>query len=459
MDCGQDFTGFDNGKMKGTAVIICDHSAVCDFVDPGVRYLPLKRFMGFRLIEIQLLDIADRGFREAVVIGGSEISAVEEAIGGSAMWGIPVRYVAVPGGSHLEDGNVENLLCDQFASGIRIIRMSRLEFAGVELPVNSAGLFAALKSRALEIIVAHGLFTEHQDGIFLGRDVRIGKHVTLIAPAVIGHDTIVMDGCRIGPGTMIDSRCFIDESAIVEESMIQAGTYVGNGVKISQSSVSGNRVLDFTSGHQRFIQDELIISEVISNDRRKRLTRAVELLSATAVLAAGIIPFVIWYGVHSLTENRLPRMVRKRFLNSRQRDHRSLDSDSWSLELIDGPPAARKFFQVVNIARGTLGWFGNPPVTEGEFRRLDERYETMWLESRPGFFSLPESYGISPDDLEDCSAHCIFYSAFRGPKLNFQILIRTLKIWLISICSAAAIHPNTRAQTDMLPVLSEVENS
>jgi NDP-sugar pyrophosphorylase family protein len=64
---------------------------------------------------------------------------------------------------------------------------------------------------------------------------RVESGVTLEGPCFIDDGTLVKPGARIGPYTVIGRQCQIEEDAVVEASIIWAGSRVGRDATVRQS--------------------------------------------------------------------------------------------------------------------------------------------------------------------------------------------------------------------------------
>jgi mannose-1-phosphate guanylyltransferase/phosphomannomutase len=73
---------------------------------------------------------------------------------------------------------------------------------------------------------------ERQKSVWCGDNVRIGKNVKFRRPCLVGDDSEISDGARIGPFVTIGAGSFIGSGAIVKNSIIWNNARIDGGVKI-----------------------------------------------------------------------------------------------------------------------------------------------------------------------------------------------------------------------------------
>jgi hypothetical protein len=84
---------------------------------------------------------------------------------------------------------------------------------------------------------------EIQPGIWIADYARIPRSVRVLGPCYIGTRTRIRPGCLIAPGTALERQCEIDCGTVVENSTILPSTYLGPGLHVSNSLISGSRLV------------------------------------------------------------------------------------------------------------------------------------------------------------------------------------------------------------------------
>jgi hypothetical protein len=84
---------------------------------------------------------------------------------------------------------------------------------------------------------------EVRPGIWCGNGARVSTSARILAPAYIGLRTRVRAGALIASGTSVEQRSEVDCGTVIRNSSILPHTYLGPGLHVSQSVVSGSRLV------------------------------------------------------------------------------------------------------------------------------------------------------------------------------------------------------------------------
>jgi hypothetical protein len=84
---------------------------------------------------------------------------------------------------------------------------------------------------------------EIQPGIWIAEGARIPRSVRVLGPCYVGAHTRIRPGALICPGTALERQCEVDCGTVVENSTILPGTYLGPGLHVSNSLISGSRLI------------------------------------------------------------------------------------------------------------------------------------------------------------------------------------------------------------------------
>ena len=71
-----------------------------------------------------------------------------------------------------------------------------------------------------------------KDRLWVSDTAKIGKHVTLTPPCVIGSHVKIGDGVKLGPYAVVGDGCTIDDNASIKKSILWARTQVGEACEI-----------------------------------------------------------------------------------------------------------------------------------------------------------------------------------------------------------------------------------
>jgi NDP-sugar pyrophosphorylase family protein len=84
---------------------------------------------------------------------------------------------------------------------------------------------------------------ETAPGVWCGAGARVSTAAQIFGPAYIGCRTRIRAGALVTSGTSIEQRSEVDCGTVVENSSILPRTYLGPGLHVSQSVVSGSRLV------------------------------------------------------------------------------------------------------------------------------------------------------------------------------------------------------------------------
>jgi hypothetical protein len=121
---------------------------------------------------------------------------------------------------------------------------STYEFSGYVNRLKGVAEYRQLVQHALlGICQARPVGKEVRPGIWLGDGARISSKARLLGPCYIGAHTKVRAGALVARQAAIEQNCEIDCGTVVENSSILPRTYLGPGLHVSQSVVSGSRLV------------------------------------------------------------------------------------------------------------------------------------------------------------------------------------------------------------------------
>jgi hypothetical protein len=126
---------------------------------------------------------------------------------------------------------------------------------------------------------------ERSKGVWIARDALVEPGAQLQAPVLIGAGAVVRAGAQVGPGVCVGDRAVIESGAVVRESLVEAGTIVGERLWLEQVLVEPHAVVDLATGARQRVDDPL---QLTSRDRPRTNRRALASL-ALATLVGGVL--------------------------------------------------------------------------------------------------------------------------------------------------------------------------
>ncbi len=146
----------------------------------------------------------------------------------------------------------------------------------------------ALLSGAVPDLMISGRQTE--PGIWISRNVSLHPSVTLTAPVYIGPNCRIGRGARIGPSAVISENCIVDEHSSVVDSIVTAGTYIGQGLELDHVIVDRNLLFNVRL-ETAFLVSESFMLSGLRADGQSGLLRQFFSRAAALALAFLFYPF------------------------------------------------------------------------------------------------------------------------------------------------------------------------
>ncbi len=123
---------------------------------------------------------------------------------------------------------------------------------GANTPVQLHRLSETARTFVIDELIADGVNIPCTDGVIIGPDVVIGADAVILPGTVLTGKTVIGDGCRIGPTSVIENSIIgknvIINASQVYESVVKDGTVVGPyshirpGCEIGENILLGNFV-------------------------------------------------------------------------------------------------------------------------------------------------------------------------------------------------------------------------
>ena len=296
-----------------------------------------------------------------------------------------------------------------------------------------------------------GLFLsarEADESIWLSRNVSLHPTATLKPPVYINENCRIGKGITLGPHVVIGKDCVLDSGCTVTESVVFPGSYVGEGLELTDVIADKNCLINVRFGAAVSISESFILGGTSGPGMGRWLSRIFSqgiavlllLVSWPVILATALVLRIGRRGpvVFKKEAVRLPTQTDEtqwqtfRFLSFAQDDggiHKEVGSALKHLFLQFLPG-------LISIAKGKLCFIGVDPRTKEEVKALSQDWRALYLGSKPGVVSEAYvNYGDAPTEDELYAAE-VFYSVSSGVghdfKLLFGYLSRVLKAFVPS---------------------------
>jgi lipopolysaccharide/colanic/teichoic acid biosynthesis glycosyltransferase len=260
----------------------------------------------------------------------------------------------------------------------------------------------------------------------------------LIPPLYIGENSRIGRGAQIGPFAVIGQNCIINEHTILINSMVAAGTYVGEGLELDSAIVYRNRLLNVRLQTSILASEAFLLGSLTERAPNRGLYRVGSALMALLIL------FFLW-PVLLLTALALSVSRRGSFIWD-ETVHLPADADpaNWrSARLlrfrIDSPQGKVGEFLytfvpgLISVLKGDVFLVGVRPRTRPQVLALPFDWRTLYLKTKAGLITeAAVMFGRAPSPDEIYSAEA-FYSATE----SFGHDCRLLALWFLKLIAGS----------------------
>jgi hypothetical protein len=273
---------------------------------------------------------------------------------------------------------------------------------------------------------------EAEREIRLARNVGLHPTARLIPPVYLGENCRVGAGARIGPNVSVGGDCVLDARCAVENAVVFPGSYVGEGLELSEAIADRECLVSLRVGAAVSVQDDFILGSL----REGRIGK--KIAGACSRLAAGALLLVAWPVLLAtalyLKETRQGRVLYKKevvHLPAPPDRRRWRTFHLWSF-CPEGAPeektGPRHFLlrflpAVVNVARGELRFVGVTPRSPEELEALPRGWRALCLGAEAGIMTEANTQSGALSAKDECGAADAFYAAMAGMRHDLRLLI------------------------------------
>jgi len=275
--------------------------------------------------------------------------------------------------------------------------------------------WTVLEKRYAPLLIAG---REAGEGIWISRNVSLHPTAQLTAPVFIGENCRINAAVRLGPRAVIGNNCLVDQASAISETVIFAGSYVGQHLELHQAIVDRNRLVNVQVGAAITVADNFILGSFVERDLQQLTGRALSRVLAVFLLVL-LSPLLLlaWLWskltVHRKTVVQLPAAGASEYTTY------DLLSFCKSPGLHSCSGGAHEFFRhflpgLINVAGGRLRFAGVAPRNAEEIEALPRDWKGLYLRTKAGL--VTEAYVVhGPAADEDLlySAE-VFYAAMAG---------------------------------------------
>ena len=272
---------------------------------------------------------------------------------------------------------------------------------------------------------------ETNPGIWICRNVSLHPSSQLSGPLYIGENCRIAAGVQLGPHVVIGNDCFVDNSSELSETVVFAGSYIGEALDLKNAIVDRNCLVNIKVGAAVSITDNFILGSLVQHHFRQ-LARRLFTRIVAGVLLAFTSPFLAVTWLWCKLARRGPGICRKEVL----RLSTTAGAESESYHLISFCPSANpsycqgrahQFFLhilpgLINVLKGDLTLVGVTPRSPAEVESLAPSWKQLYLGSSAGLITeVAVVHGAQATEEQRYSAE-VFYTAMASPEHDAKLL-------------------------------------
>jgi NDP-sugar pyrophosphorylase family protein len=266
--------------------------------------------------------------------------------------------------------------------------------------------------------------TERQPGVWISRGVVIHPTVELVGPLYIGPNSRLNRGVKLGPNVVVSGECIVDSNTVIEQSLVTAGSYIGEGLELNNVIVDHSLLINVRLGTSINIHESFLLSDLKQKHPNRWFGSAIQSILALILiflfLPISILSFFYFALVRrffytSIRVVQLP--AQESLLVSHTYSLPCLGADAWSMRRPAGWDAfLRQMLPgLLAVVTGRLAFVGLPPRPAEEIRRLPLEWRSMYLKSKAGLIT---EASIALTDSED-ETQLYFADAYYTARRNW----------------------------------------
>ncbi|MDE1175191.1 MAG: NDP-sugar synthase [Edaphobacter sp.] len=284
-----------------------------------------------------------------------------------------------------------------------------------------------LLERRLDGMTLSGV--EREPGVWVSRNVVVHPTASLVAPVYIGPNTRLNRGVRVGPNAVLEGECIVDTNTSIENSLVTAGSYIGERLELDTAIVDHNLLINVRLGTSVNIMEGFLLGGLKRRSQRSWLTSVPQSLIAFC-LSILFLPITllaaIFYGI--LTQKKLVRISALKHSPNHvtpfdQFKLLCFGEDAWNTPIPAGWSAfTRQFLPgLMSVIRRDISFVGLPPRSPQEVAALPSEWRDLYLSGPTGLITEASLAMSDPTDETQCYLADAYYSVRRGTLYNLKL--------------------------------------
>lgn len=316
-------------------------------------------------------------------------------------------------------------------TGSETSRQMISEWIDVSTPAALLKTQTRLLEKRLDVLMISG--TERQPGIWVSRNVFIHPTVELTAPLYIGPNSRLNRGVKIGPNAVISGSCIVDTDTTVQDSLVIAGSYIGEGLELNQAVVDRNLLVNVRLGTSVDILEGFLLGGLEQPRQRNPFKVAVQSVLACALILLflpvtllSFLYFSLFRRLSYASTQIVEIPVEESSLSSRRYTLPCFGDDAWSIRRPAGWEAFLRQFVpgLYGVLLGRLSFVGLPPRTPEQIHKLSVEWRSMYLDGRAGLITEASTASTDAGDETQLYLADAYYIVRQSWHYNLRLVGR-----------------------------------
>ena len=265
--------------------------------------------------------------------------------------------------------------------------------------------------------------TERRPGIWISRNVVIHPSVELIGPLYIGPNSRLNRGVRLGANTVIGGECIVDTNTTIENSLVTAGSYIGEGLELNEAVVHHNLLVNVRLDTSVDVLESFLLGGLKQRRPRNWFRRVLQailaLLLAVLFLPVSLLSLAYFLIVRRTSYSSVQRVqlpAEENELSTRGYALPCLGEDAWAVPRRAGWGAfLRQFLPgLLAVVRTRISLVGLPPRSVEEIHSLSPEWRAVYLQNKAGLITEASIASADPEDQTQLYMADAYYTVRRS---------------------------------------------
>ena len=276
---------------------------------------------------------------------------------------------------------------------------------------------AFLKSNGQEFTLPSAA-REVEPGVWISRNVMIHPRAHIKKPVFIGTNCQVLAGAVIGPDTILEDDCVIDERSHVTDSIVVESSYIGENLELRRTVADQSILYHIDYKTQIPVSDQFIISRLSPPHIPTILFKFFEKTVALALLLL-LSPLLLYlFATHKLEKQYKVMLPAS---NKNPRKWIFFPYYYFTKGLESHPEQSNTFIpNLWNLLLGRMHIIGVSPRSKEELLELPEDWRHLILQSKVGLFDYAKIQNAEDEDHTFTAE--IYYSAKQKPLFDLKVI-------------------------------------